>query len=107
MPNRKNIIEALSICAPETQDDSKLECSDCPYVDVCDPNDTIGITLPLILDIRALLKEQEAVEPDQDSEGTCTCGNCGETIGWYPVGCKEPVKLGNFCPYCGRAVKWE
>ncbi len=52
------------------------------------------------------LKEQEAIEPDVDSEGTCTCGNCGETVGWYPVESKEPVKFGKFCSECGRAVKW-
>ena len=54
-----------------------------------------------------LLKEQEAVEPDTDSEGTCTCGNCGETVGYYPVGCKTPQRLCKFCPECGRAVKWK
>ena len=57
-------------------------------------------------EILALLKEQEAVEPDTDSEGTCTCGNCGETIGYYPVGCNIPEKLCKFCPECGRSVKW-
>ena len=54
----------------------------------------------------ALLKEPEAVEPDTDSEGTCTCGNCGETVGYYPVGCKTPQRLCKFCPECGRRVKW-
>ena len=53
-----------------------------------------------------LLKEQEAVEADVDSEGTCTCRNCGETVGWYPAGCKIPVRLGKFCSECGQAVKW-
>ena len=57
--DREKVIKALSICVPETQDDSKLECSDCPYGDVCNPNDIVGITLPLIWDIRTLLKEQE------------------------------------------------
>ena len=54
-----------------------------------------------------LLKKQKAVEPDTDSEGTCTCGNCGETVGYYPVGCNKPEKLCKFCPECGQAVKWE
>ena len=53
-----------------------------------------------------LLKEQEAVEPDVDSEGTCTCRNCGENVGWYPVGSKEPVRLVKFCSECGQEVKW-
>lgn len=60
-----------------------------------------------VTDAITLLKEQEAIEPDVDSEGTCTCGNCGENVGWYPAGSKEPVKLGKFCSECGKAVKWE
>lgn len=55
----------------------------------------------------ALLKEQEPVPPDVDSEETCSCGNCGTTVGYYPVGCKTPEKLCKFCPECGRAVKWD
>ena len=58
-------------------------------------------------DALELLKEQEAVEPDVDSEGTCSCGNCGENVGWYPAGCKTPVRLGKFCSNCGQEVKWE
>ena len=54
----------------------------------------------------ALLEEQEAVEPDVDSEGTCSCGNCGTTIGYYPVGCNVP-EICKFCPECGREVKLE
>lgn len=61
----------------------------------------------MIEDTIALLKEQEAVEPDTDSEGTCSCGNCGETVGYYPVGCNNPHKFAMFCPNCGRSVKWE
>ena len=57
--DREKVIKALSICVPETQDDANLECSDCPYGDVCNPSDIVGITLPLIWDIRELLKEQE------------------------------------------------
>ena len=53
-----------------------------------------------------LLKEQEAVEPDVDSERTCTCGNCGENVGYYPAGSKVPEKLCKYCPECGKAVKW-
>ena len=60
----------------------------------------------LMADAFERMKEQEAVEPDQDSEGTCTCGNCGETVGLYQVGIQKPVKLCNFCPSCGKAVKW-
>ncbi len=53
------------------------------------------------------LKEWEALEPYTDSEGTCSCDNCGTVVGWYPVGCKTPEKLCKYCPECGRAVKWQ
>ena len=106
--DREKVIKALSICVPETQDDSRLECSDCPYGDVCNPNDIVGITLPLIWDIRALLKEQEAVEPievdgDDDiywqpGDHDYVCGSCHEQLAgsWW-----------RYCPYCGHEVKWE
>ena len=57
--------------------------------------------------ILALLKEREAVEPDTDSEGTCSCGNCGETVGYFSAGWSTPLKLYKFCPMCGGLVKWE
>lgn len=57
-------------------------------------------------DALVLLKKQEAIEPDVDSEGTCSCGNCGTTIGYYPAGCSVPEKLCKYCPECGQAVKW-
>lgn len=55
----------------------------------------------------SILKEQDAVVPDTDSEGTCTYGNCGETVGYYPVGCNNPNTFCKFCPECGKKVKWE
>lgn len=54
-----------------------------------------------------LLKEQEPVAPDVDSEGTCSCGNCGETVGYFPAGFRTPEKLCKYCPECGRKVKWD
>lgn len=55
-----------------------------------------------------LLKEQEAVEPvlEQDS---MVCGVCGHDVIWQKL-------LGDntwadeeldYCPHCGRQVKWE
>lgn len=58
-------------------------------------------------DAIALLKEYETIEPDVDSEGTCSCGNCGMTVGYYPVGCSVPEKLCKYCPECGHGVKWK
>lgn len=55
-----------------------------------------------------LLKEQEAVEPVLDID-TWKCGNCGHAL-------EHQQLLGdnvlwheqyNYCPECGRVVKWE
>lgn len=69
--------------------------------------DPLDAPWDLIDDTLALLKEQEAIEPDVNSEGTCTCGNCGENVGYYPVGCNTPEKLCKFCQECGTEVKWD
>lgn len=56
-------------------------------------------------DALALLKEQEAVEPikplDKDDDFTFLCSNCkGELF------CGDVIR-DNFCPTCGRSVKWD
>ena len=60
----------------------------------------------LVRDALSLLKEQEAVEP----KTTITynrfhydyCGNCGRLL---PVA--QDFEKANYCPSCGRMVKWE
>ena len=71
------------------------------------PRDDYKGIMEYIDDAVSMLKEQEAVEPDTDSEGTCTCSNCGETVGYFPAGCSTPLKFYKFCPVCGRLVKWK
>lgn len=46
-----------------------------------------------------LLKEQEAVEPVRNniSPNDWFCGKCGVFV----------CRLDNYCPRCGREVKWE
>lgn len=99
MIDREKVIKALG------------RCKDNQYVNDCNECDYGGKTgmfcIRMIDDVLVVLKEHEAIEPDVDSEGTCTCGNCGENVGWYPAGSKEPVRLGKYCPECGRAVKCE
>lgn len=99
--DKEKVAKALSICVPETQDDSKLECSDCPYGAVCNPNDIVGIPLPLIWDIRSLLKEREAFEPipPTDESDLWKCGNCNHQL----FRCTHQ----KYCEMCGKAVKWE
>ncbi len=56
------------------------------------------------------VKEQEAVEPVDDGHGSLICGNqgyeCG-CVGRYDLATKEVEKYCNFCPECGRKVKWK
>ena len=56
-----------------------------------------------------LLLEQEPVEPVYDGYGSYICGNqgydCG-CVGRYNPRTKTIEKYCNFCPSCGRAVKW-
>lgn len=58
----------------------------------------------------ALLKEQEPIEPVDDGHGSLICGNqgyeCG-CVGRYDLTTKVVEKYCNFCPECGRKVKWE
>ena len=98
MPDREKVIKGLELCEIGSSD--KCYETECSYYEQ-------GCTKSLKNDILALLKEQEAVEPDTDSEGACSCGNCGETVGCFPAGCSTPLKFYKFCPMCGRQVKWE
>lgn len=57
-----------------------------------------------------LLKEHEPIEPIDDGHGSLICGNqgfgCG-CVGRYDLTTKVVEKFCNFCPECGRKVKWE
>lgn len=60
MADIEKVLKALQICIPESNQDGLLGCKNCPYNDVCNANDVVGLTLPLIFDIRELLKEQNS-----------------------------------------------
>lgn len=60
-------------------------------------------------DIITVLKAQEPVEPTEpDEDNTRYCGACGSPVGYEVL---EPPGLDyiqyNYCPICGRAVKWD
>lgn len=66
------------------------------------------MSLELAEDALALLKAREPVKPVVDID-TWKCGNCGHAL-------EHQKLLGdnvlfheqyNYCPECGRAVKWE
>lgn len=60
--------------------------------------------------VEELLKKQEPIEPVDDGHGSLICGNqgyeCG-CVGSYNLRTKVVDKFCNFCPECGRKVKWE
>ena len=58
---------------------------------------TLFVTLGVMKEILALLKEQEAVKPRVSSVEQ-RCGNCNKVIemdGWKA------------CPWCGKPILWE
>lgn len=60
----------------------------------------------------ALLKAQEPIAPiqgadDQDEDIFC-CGCCGAVVGETFLGPPGECEMrDNYCPECGRRVKWE
>lgn len=91
--DREKVIKQLEKCVNDTS------CIGCPY------EKSLVCRHYMIADAIKLLKEQEAIvlKPHYiDKYGKqficgVECGNCGiEISATY-----------KFCPYCGRAVKWE
>ena len=91
MLNREKVIGALTACAK-----GNITCkqSGCPYWGEYD--DCIG---KMARDALELLKEQEPVKAVRRVEETewNVCGNCGSHI----------ISKWKWCPYCGKAVKWD
>lgn len=95
MTDREKVVKGLECCAVGCR-------SGCPYSDIDDCESM------LCADAFALLKAQEPVKPVVDID-TWKCGSCGHTL-------ERQELLGdnvlfheqyNFCPECGRSVKWD
>lgn len=96
MPDREKVIKGLECCV--SGNTAICERLGCPYADEHEGiSDTCIDTL--MADALALLKAQEAVEPTW-RRGKAFCGKCG-------LGLHKVVEQNNYCPNCGRAVKWE
>lgn len=102
MVDREKVIKGLEACRLET---IKCEDSGCLYID---SRHSYACFFELHADALALLKAKEPVKPVVDID-TWKCGNCGHTL-------EHQQLLGdnvlfheqyNYCPECGRAVKWE
>lgn len=62
---------------------------------------TLIVTIDVLKEILALLKEQEAVEPipPKDESDLWRCGNCNHQL----FRCTHQM----YCEMCGKSVKWE
>lgn len=95
MPDRNKVIEAFERCFCEKH-------SSCPGCYQDGPGFGVECRKALLLDVLALLKEQESVEP-------ILALNDGEHKLWQCGNCKVAVftRDTKYCHNCGKAVKWE
>ena len=100
MDKCENVIKGLECCT--TQGFGCIENKKCPYGVQRYGSHCVD---SLLRDALALLKAQEPVEPLRINHDTkwqrdteCICGECGSSFYRLKV---------NFCPWCGRAVKWD
>lgn len=99
MTDREKVIKGLECCDGYCNDDE----TGCPF-DALEPFDC---QKQLRADAIALLKAQEAVKPVVDID-TWKCGNCGHALEHQQL-LGDNVLLHeqyNYCPECGKAVKW-
>lgn len=110
MFDREKVLSGLECCA-----DPDTECGDCPYFNHTyfypDCKETlIRSAVELLKADQTYLKAQEPVKPVPaiDDADDWWCGNCYQSV----VGEEELDASGfvsvkfNFCPNCGKAVKW-
>ena len=89
IPGREKIIKGLECCIGGFPGEKNCkQCQYRPHIDGCKSG--------AIMDALALLKAQEPMEPRFDT-WWFVCGNCEQSI-------EEDY---NYCPNCGRQVKWE
>ena len=76
-------------------------CRDCPYYKNCDIFDDY-LSGTLLKDVLEVLKEQRPIKPvcfeHRRTRNKYQCGNCGSS---------EVFKEWEYCPWCGRELKWD
>ena len=105
MEKLEKIIRGLECCATNRRRREDCEAIKCTYLDL----EKHGCIHQLIRDALALLKAQEPVEPTEpDEDKTRYCGDCGSPVGYEVLGAPglDYIQY-NYCPICGRPVKWE
>lgn len=106
MPDREKVMKGLQcLSSPYAQDMNGRDCENCQY-------DNASCFLDITADALALLKEQEPVKPTV-SVDTWICSKCGHTLESQElIDDKENPQvlvheMYDYCPQCGRAVKWD
>ena len=102
MIDREKVLTGLECCVNNLYDPCPHHC---PYYAEC----TNGTSFMVLLkDVLELLKKQEPVEPSIDVD-TYVCPNCGHRLEHQGMLGDNVIfdELYNFCPACGKAVKYE
>lgn len=120
MPDREKVIRALEdfnknrICLPHlipwdeiTSAIALLKEQEDMGKELIDAIELVHKKNARIIELKDLLKEQEAVEPKCNASGGWLetkdlwyCGNCGRRISKFK-------NRTNYCPNCGKPVLWE
>ena len=94
MADREKVIEHITDC---------VRIADCQI-----NHNWVFVRTEILKDALVLLKKQEPVEPIPTEDDDWICGACNNSV----VGTEElneggltPIRF-NYCPNCGRAVKW-
>ena len=107
MYDRDKVLHGLNSCGYCDGIPNVCGVTECPY-----ENDKPWCTHYLAHDagelISELLKAQEPVKPVVDID-TWKCGNCGHTLEHQELLGNNVLfhEQYNYCPECGRKVKWE
>ncbi len=102
IPDRAKVMKALEHCATD------IPCSGQKFRD-CVYRQTYGDECfrKITSDALELLKEQEPVKPVCDID-TWTCGKCGCKLEHQEMHGEILFHdIYDFCPHCGKAVKWD
>ena len=111
MINKEKVIKGLTLCTTINKVRPIETCKKCHYFIRDNEPDAECIDM-LMLDALELLKEQEPMKPTVAVD-TWICSNCGHALESQTlIDDKENPQVlvneqYNFCPQCGKAVKWE
>lgn len=104
--DREKVIDAFRNCITEPK------CKDCPWESCETYHQVFAIPKDLALEVMKMLVAQVPIEPiqgnDNDGDDIFCCGSCGAVVGDSLLDASGEYEIRfNYCPECGRAVKWE